>query len=302
MSRYLILLSCLCLLSCKVKTEQQGDKPLVVCSTSIIADCVQEIAGDDFEVVSLMGAGVDPHAYNPRPTDVEQLEQADVIIYNGLHLEGKMASLFSDLAKRSSVIAVSNHFPKNKLILADPSTNTHDPHIWFATEDWLIALEGVTEELGEKYPEKATQLKERFKVYREKVMVEMKGWKDKIAEIPEQQRVLITSHDAFHYFGKEYTIKVKALQGVSTTQEPGVRDVMELVDFITENHIKALFIEHSVSPKSLQAVRESCKSKRHKVAVGGTLYSDALGNSRGKAGTYIGMLNENIITICKGLK
>lgn len=302
MSRFLILICILLLVSCKVKNEHQGEKPLVVCSTSIIADCVKQIAGEDFEVVSLMGAGVDPHAYNPRPTDVEQLEKADVIVYNGLHLEGKMAGLFADLGKRSSVIAVADYFPKSHVILADKATGTADPHIWFATEDWLTALEGVTKELGKNYPEKKQALMKRFQAYKEQVLKQAAEWKRSIAEIPEQQRVLITSHDAFHYFGKEYSVKVKALQGVSTTQEPGVKDVIELVDFITENHIKALFIEHSVSPKSLQAVRESCKSKGHQVAIGGTLYSDALGSKGGKADTYTGMLQENISTICKGLK
>ena len=302
MSRFLILCCILFLVSCKVKNEQNDEKPLVVCSTSIIADCVKQIVGDDFEVISLMGAGVDPHAYNPRPSDVEQLEKSDVIVYNGLHLEGKMAGLFEDLSKRSPVIAVADYFPKNHIILVDKATGTADPHIWFATEDWLKAMEGVTEQLAKQYPEKKKMLMERYKTYKEHVLEQAKTWKKRIAEIPEKQRVLITSHDAFHYFGKEYSVKVRALQGVSTTQEPGVKDVIELVDFITENHIKALFIEHSVSPKSLQAVRESCKSKGHEVAVGGTLYSDALGSEGGKAATYTGMLQENISTICKGLK
>lgn len=302
MFRYLILCSVLLLVACKVKNEHHGEKPLVVCSTSIIADCVHQIAGDDFEVVSLMGAGVDPHAYNPRPSDVDQLEKADVVIYNGLHLEGKMAGLFADLGKRSPVIAVSDYFPKNHLILAEKNSGTYDPHIWFATEDWLSALEGVVKELSRLYPDKEKKLKERFRAYKEEVTKQAAEWKKTIAAIPQKQRVLITSHDAFHYFGKEYNVKVKALQGVSTTQEPGVKDVIELVDFITDNQIKALFIEHSVSPKSLQAVRESCKSNGHEVAVGGTLYSDALGSKGGKADTYTGMLAENISTIYKGLK
>lgn len=302
MFRYLILFCVLTLAACKVKNEQQGEKPLVVCSTSIIADCVKQIAGDDFEVVSLMGAGVDPHAYNPRPSDVDQLEKADVIVYNGLHLEGKMAGLFADLGKRSPVLAVSDYFPKKQLILVEKNTGTYDPHIWFATKDWLTALEGVIKELARLYPEKEKELMERYHAYKMEITEKAASWKQTIAEIPQKQRVLITSHDAFHYFGKEYDVKVKALQGVSTTQEPGVKDVMELVDFITTNRIKALFIEHSVSPKSLQAVRESCKSKGHEVAVGGTLYSDALGSKGGKADTYAGMLAENISTIVKGLK
>jgi manganese/zinc/iron transport system substrate-binding protein len=286
-------------LSCRIQTDKP-EKELIVCSTSIIADCVKEIVGDQIEVVSLMGPGVDPHAYNPRPSDVKYLNNASVIIYSGFHLEGKMAELFERLSERKKVIEVAHYFDQSAKIEAD--TGIIDPHIWFRATAWIDAFEPITLELIDLFPAKSKQFDTNYQSLKKKVYVISKEGKKQLEEIPIESRVLITSHDAFHYFGKEFGIEVKALQGISTTQEPGVKDVIELVDFIVKRKVKALFVEHSVSPKAIQTVIYSCKRKGHLVQVGGLLYSDALGEKQKLGGSYFGMLQHNIQTILLGLK
>jgi len=299
-----VILSLLWILQgCKVDPKQQtNERAIVVCSTSIIANNMQVILGEEFDVRSLMGPGVDPHSYNPRPSDVQLLQNADVIVYNGFHLEGKMADLFHQLAQSKPTFAVADYFPENQKISASKSNNVVDPHIWFTPESWLKSVGKVAYKLAELYPQNADGIKKRLELYQKKTLEEMSAIKNELATIPIEQRVLITSHDAFHYFGRYFDIEVRALQGVSTTQEPGVRDVLELVDFIVNRKIKSIFIEHSVSPKSIQAVIESCNAKGHKVKIGGTLYSDALGAPNSDGGTYIQMIRHNITAISEGLK
>lgn len=287
---------------CKVNTEQQEGKALIVCSTSIIRDCVQRIVGDSIEVQSLMGPGIDPHSYNPRPSDIGLLDQATVVVYNGLHLEGKMAELFETLGKRKTVYAVADGIPPSELIHTDLKAGTVDPHCWFDVQTWMKGMANITEQLAKKYPEKAALFRANFKQLQTETENQRVLLRAQLQTIPEAQRVLITSHDAFHYFGRSLGIQVKALQGISTTQEPGVQDVINLVDFIVDHHIKALFVEHSVSPKAIETVVESCAKRGHKVSIGGTLFSDALGDAGGPGGTYVKMLQSNVQTIVKGLK
>ncbi|HLP56339.1 MAG TPA: zinc ABC transporter substrate-binding protein [Fluviicola sp.] len=301
--KQLVIVGCIVTLfsGCKIDEKKQQELH-IVCSTSITRDCVQEIVGDVCEVKSLMGPGIDPHSYNPRPSDVSLLNDATVVIYNGLHLEGKMAQLFHDLGERKTVFCVADGISKNRLISTDPSSGAIDPHIWFDTESWLQGLEQVTEDLCKAYPKYSTGFRANFKRFREEteqLTVELKA---EMQTVPRKQRVLITSHDAFHYFSRCFDIEVSALQGISTTQEPGVQDVVNLVNFIVNRRVKALFVEHSVSPKAINTVMESCQRKGHHVRVGGTLYSDALGDSQSKGNTYLNMLRHNVHTIIKGLK
>jgi len=298
----LLALTAVLLTGCKVSNEKDGKTIKIVCSTSIIRDCVQEIVGDSIEVKSLMGPGIDPHGYNPRPSDVSLLNNATVVIYNGLHLEGKMAELFEQLGKRKTVLSVASGISKKDLIITDPTAGTVDPHIWFDTDAWLSGLEEVTNDLCRKYPEHAQQFKANFKRFSGEVKALRISLKEQLKAVPDEQRVLITSHDAFHYFGRSFGVEVRALQGISTTQEPGVRDVVNLVSFIVDHRIKALFVEHSVSPKAIRTVMESCEKRGHHVRIGGTLYSDALGSPGSPGGTYTRMLQHNVSVIIKGLK
>jgi manganese/zinc/iron transport system substrate-binding protein len=292
----------LVLWGCKIDPYREKRELEIVCSTSIIRDCVQEIVGDSIHVKSLMGPGIDPHSYNPRPSDISLLNNATVVIYNGLHLEGKMAQLFEELGKRKTVLSVASGISRDKLIVTDPKTGITDPHIWFDTKIWLDGLEQIVKDLSEAYPKYKKRFETNFRSYRRKVEQEQQELREALKVIPEQQRVLITSHDAFHYFSRCFDLKVRALQGISTTQEPGVQDVVNLVNYIVEHNVKALFVEHSVSPKAIRTVIESCQRKGHRVRVGGTLYSDALGDANSSGRTYLLMLEHNVNTLIKGLK
>lgn len=294
------ILICFCILfSCKVKQTKENEK-LIVCSTSISADCVRQVVGNKLTVKSLMGPGVDPHTYNPRPSDVVLLNDARLVVYTGFHLEGKMAELFSRLSERKEVVSFQLDFPKNKVLYTDGITP--DPHVWFDTDSWVNSMNGIVDKLVDLYPEYELEFRENFYKFLVKVRKNTKELKQRLSEVPEEQRVLITSHDAFHYFGRTFDIQVKALQGVSTSQEPGVRDVIDLVDFIVEHRVKAIFVENSVSPKALKSVLSSVERRGYHVKIGGTLFSDALGSKGSGADTYIGMLRHNVNTIKEGLK
>lgn len=291
---------CICIVTgCKVKQTKENEK-LIVCSTSITADCVRQVVGDKLTVKSLMGPGVDPHTYNPRPSDVVLLNDARLVVYTGFHLEGKMAELFGRLSERKAVISFQLDFPKDKILYTDGITP--DPHVWFDTESWVHSMNGVVDKLVDLYPEYELEFRENFYKFLLKVQNKTRELKLTLSEIPKERRVLITSHDAFHYFGRTFGIRVKALQGVSTSQEPGMRDVVDLVDFIVKNDVKAIFVENSVSPKALKSVLSSVERRGHHVKIGGTLFSDALGSKGTGADTYIGMLSHNVNSIKEGLK
>ncbi|MGV3612412.1 MAG: metal ABC transporter solute-binding protein, Zn/Mn family [Fluviicola sp.] len=291
---------CICILfSCKVQQKKENEK-LIVCSTSITADCVRQVVGNKLTVKSLMGAGVDPHTYNPRPSDVVLLNDARLVVYTGFHLEGKMAELFSRLSERKEVISFQLDFPKNKVLYTDEITP--DPHVWFDTDSWVHSMNAVVDKLVELYPEYELEFRENFYKFLVQVQKKTSELKGKLNEVPKEQRVLITSHDAFHYFGRTFDIRVKALQGVSTSQEPGVRDVVDLVDYIVEHRVKAIFVENSVSPKALKSVLSSVERRGYHVKIGGTLFSDALGSKGSGADTYLGMLSHNVNSIKEGLK
>lgn len=288
----------LLVLSCKNNNSER--KNLIVCSTSILADCVRNIVGDKLEVESLMHAGVDPHTYKARPRDVELLNEAHLIIYTGFHLEGKMAGSFKKIQNRKHVFALQESFSSKQIIFADEITP--DPHIWFDVLSWTNSLQMLTEQLGDLYPQFQDEFHRNYMTFKKKAENLTTKMKVELQKIPKKNRVLITSHDAFHYFGRTFDVEIKALQGVSTLQEPGIKDVMDLSKFIIENDIKAIFIENSVSPKVLQSVLNSVNNKGHKVVVGGTLYSDALGEDGSGAETYLGMIEYNVKTISKGLR
>ncbi len=297
MKHLLVLIALIGLFGCT--TAEKRTKPLIVCSTSIIASCVQEIVGPDYEVVALMGPEIDPHSYNPRPSDAILLEDADVIIYNGFHLEGKMAELFHNLDQRKTVISIAEYYPKEVRIVVDDQ-GAVDPHIWFDPCAWFTGLAGVEEELELKYPKDANNFQRNLNAFGLHLSAEYQTLKTKLAEIPYEQRVIITSHDAFHYFARAFNCQVRAIQGTSTTQDPSVQSLLQLQNYIVKHKIKALFVENSVNPKSIASLIENCSAKNHEVKIGGTLYSDALGRKR--ATTYIDMLNENVTTIYNALK
>lgn len=292
-----ITLSCL-FYSCTLQSEKQK-KQTIVCSTSIIQDCVKEIVGPEFNVKTLMGANIDPHSYNPRPSNIEALISANVIVYNGFHLEGKMPAVFEKLKSQHHVLAISDFYPKNVSIKVEE--HAYDPHIWFHVSAWVEAMGKIKNQLVKIYPEYKLTFEKNFTTWSKKCIRTSKFWKRKLKEIPEKQRTLITSHDAFHYYGNEFDVNVKALQGISTVQEANPRDLVRLIDFIHKNEIKALFVESSVNPKTIQAVVRAVKAKGGSIKIGGMLYSDALGLKGSSADTYIKMINYNSRQLYKGL-
>lgn len=274
----------------------------IVTTTGMIADAVKNIVKDSAEVIALMGSGVDPHLYKATQGDLDRLMNADIIFYNGLHLEGKMGDVLEKLARQKNVVAVANKIEENRLIKNASFQGSFDPHVWFDVSLWKEVVNNINQTLiladtvrAEFYAANASEYLNRLDSLHLAVYQE-------IRTIPEPQRVLITAHDAFSYFGNAYNIEVKGLQGISTVAEYGLRDVSNLVDFIIKNKIKSVFVETSVSERSIKAVVAGVNERGYKVNIGGSLYSDAMGAENTPEGTYIGMVDANVRTIVNGLK
>lgn len=302
----LLLATTLILCACSQPTKNSyidnAKKPTVVTTTGMLADLVKNVGGDSVHVQSLMGPGVDPHLFKATQGDLSTLRQADIIFYNGLHLEGKMGEIFQKLGQLKTVVAVAENLPTNKLFENADFQGNYDPHIWFDVALWSEGIAIVRDYLiridsssAEYYINNATAYLSELTSLHEEVT-------DKLSLIPEEQRVLITAHDAFNYFGRAYNMEVRGLQGISTLSEFGLRDRVELVDFIIERRIKAIFVETSVSKKNIEAIIEGCMQKGHQVHIGGSLYSDAMGEPNSDAGTYVGMVRANVATIVSSLQ
>jgi len=300
-SNVIVLLLLVFFFSCG-NEEQKRTKPYVVTTTGMIADAVKNITDTLFEVEALMGPGVDPHLYKTKQSDTKKLMEADVIFYNGVHLEGRMSETLEELAKSKTVFAMSDGIMESRLIKSSNFVGAHDPHIWFDVKLWMGAVNYAKHQLQKLYPQYKDIFQKNYDAYMKKLQELNDYAQSEIASIPEAARVLITAHDAFGYFGRAYNIKVRGLQGISTASDYGVNDRIRLVNFICENKIKSVFVESSVSPKSINAIMEDCAAKGHVVKKGGELYSDAMGTEGTVDGTYIGMVQHNVNTIVKGLK
>jgi len=271
----------------------------VVATTGMIGDLVKYIGQDKVELKTLMGVGVDPHLYKATQGDLRRLQRADVIFYNGLHLEGKMQDIFEKMARKKPVYAVTENFDKKKLITFGQA---HDPHVWFDVLLWLKAGQQVLEKLIANDLENQDFYTKNAKQYLAK-LEQLDTWvKQKIQTIPDSQRLLITAHDAFGYFGQAYGMEVKGLQGISTATEFGLHDIKLLKEIIIQRHIKAVFVESSVPKKFLQSLVAGIKEAGQDLKIGGELYSDAMGLSGTPEGTYIGMVKHNVNTMVGALK
>ncbi|WP_046755914.1 metal ABC transporter solute-binding protein, Zn/Mn family [Kordia jejudonensis] len=297
---FLIILT---IISCKTEQKSKDGTFQIVTTTTMITDMVQHIGGDKVNVQGLMGSGVDPHLYKASEGDVTKLFNADVIIYSGLHLEGKLEDIFEKMRKQQKkTIAVSDAVDKSGLIGSEYFASSYDPHIWFHIGYWKQATQFVVDELKKLDPEHAADFEKNGQIYLEKLDVLAKEIKAIIETLPVEKRILVTAHDAFNYFGKLHNFEVVGLQGLSTATEAGVQDVQKLANFIIEKNIKAIFVESSVPKRTIEALQAAVKSKGHEVAIGGTLYSDALGNAGTEEGTYIGMYKYNVQTIVNALR
>jgi|SRR5690554_3488359 len=302
--RYLFLFISLLffLSSCHERKVELNDKPLIVVTTSLLADAVHNIVQDSATVQSLMGAGVDPHLYKASLGDLEKLMKADYIFYQGLHLEGKLGEVLDKLGRTKKVIALVDEIPAQMIRMVDKEGDVPDPHIWFNVKIWKEVVLTACEKLSAQMPSSASYFESNTAAYIKKLDSLDNYIAAEISLIPENKRVLITSHDAFNYFGSEYHIEVKGLQGISTLSEFGLRDVSDLVKMIIERDIQAVFVETSVSSKSLNAVVAGVHERGKEVRIGGILYTDALAEPGSAEGTYIGMMEYNVNTIVKALR
>ncbi|MDC1327025.1 zinc ABC transporter substrate-binding protein [Ulvibacter sp.] len=300
MKNILYLLISLAIISCKNASEESG-KLKVVTTTSMLTDLVKNIGGDLIEVNGLMGAGVDPHLYKASEGDVNKLFQADIIFYNGLHLEGKLVDVFEKMAKTKLTVSLGGSLDKNELIGSEYFVSNYDPHVWFNIQFFKQFGDRVAETLAANDPVNAKKYQENTALYQDKLDALEVEVKAIIATLPKEKRILVTAHDAFNYFGKAYGFNVVGLQGLSTATEAGVQDVRRLSQFIIDNKVKAVFIESSVPRRTIEALQEAVLSKNHDVGVGGSLYSDALGNAGTIEGTYVGMFRANVKTIVEAL-
>ncbi|AWB45890.1 manganese transporter [Paenibacillus sp. CAA11] len=285
-------------------TRTDQDHPIQVTATiGMITDVVEEIGGDEVKVIGLMGPGVDPHLYKASQGDIRKLDQADLVFYNGLHLEGKMTEILEKLENKKPVIAVSKNIDPSLLRSGKDTGGTeYDPHIWFNVKHWVSAAQTIEQALSAYDPQHAGMYQANADAYIKELEELDKEIQDKIAQIPEEGRVLVTAHDAFGYFGDAYHIKVMGLQGISTAAEYGSKDVGALRDFLVEQRIKAVFVESSIPTKSMEAVIAGAKEKGHDVRIGGELYSDSMGDPGSEADTYIKMVRHNVDTIVEALK
>ena len=300
----LILILSIFLISCNGNDKSHENKKLkVVATTTMITDLVKKIAGDRVELKGLMRAGVDPHLYKATEGDMNLFLNADLVFYNGLHLEGKLVELFEKMSKRgSNLFAISDGIDKSMLISSSDFANNYDPHIWFDIGIWKKAAEYVAKKLADVDNSNKDYYFSNLKTYLKELDSAENVIKQKVNELPKEQRILITAHDAFNYFGRAYGFEVKGLQGISTLSEASVFDVQNLANFIIEKNIKAVFVETSVPMKNIEALRQAVKSKGQEIKIGGEIFSDSLGNTDRPEGTYIGMMIHNVNTIVNSLK
>ena len=240
--------------------EAASGKLNIVATTGMIADALENVVGEHARVEVLMGPGVDPHLYKATQGDLKRLMEADAVFYNGLHLEGKMGEVLEKLGQMKPVVAVADQLPKTALINSSDYANAYDPHVWFDVSLWSRVVGTIGEEMGQIDPEHREDYQRNTRAYRQQLDTLHQWVAQTLKTIPEQQRVLITAHDAFEYFGRAYDVEVRGLQGISTVSEFGLRDVTELVTFISSRGIKAVFIESSVPAKALEAVVEGVSS------------------------------------------
>ncbi len=279
----------------------QGQKIKTVATTGMIGDLVKNIGGEHVELKVLMGPGVDPHLYKASEGDVAKLQDADIIFYNGLHLEAKMAEIFEGMKGKKRTVAVSDGIPRDQLLSPQEFKGQYDPHVWFDVTLWMKAAQTVKEQLIAHDPKNAESYEKNAEQYLQKMDEVHQYIAQKAASVPERQRVLITAHDAFNYFGRQYGFEVKGLQGISTAAEAGAKDVQDLAQFIADNQIPAIFVESSVPERNIRAVQDAARAKGWEVAIGGSLYSDAMGDEGTFQGTYQGMVSANIDTITSAL-
>lgn len=304
---FLILLVALALVACG-EAGVTSDVPIgerqvnIVATTGMIGDVVENVGGERVSVATLMGPGVDPHLYAASEGDVTRLREADIVFYNGLHLEAQMANVLDRMGESGSrTVAVADAISQDSLLAPPEFEGFYDPHVWFDVSMWMQTVEVVRDALSELDPESSDIYEQNADVYLAQLQELHDYVLQQAARVPEQQRVLVTAHDAFNYFGQAYGFEVRGLQGISTASEASTADVQDLARFIAEREIPAVFIESSVPQRNIEAVQAAVRAQGAEVRIGGELFSDAMGSADSPEGTYVGMVRHNIDTIVSAL-
>jgi manganese/zinc/iron transport system substrate-binding protein len=273
----------------------------VVTTVGMIRDVVQNVGGDHVHATGLMGPGVDPHLYKASEGDVRRLFRADVVFYGGLHLEAKMAEVLEEMGGRTRVVAVTDGIPRDRLLAPPEFEGSFDPHVWFDVKMWEMTVDTIASTLAAADPANAAAYHRNAAAYHARLDSLDAYVRAQAARVPRAQRVLVTAHDAFNYFGRAYGFQVRGLQGISTASEAGTGDVQALAEFIARRRIPAVFVESSIPRRTIEAVQEAVRDRGWEVRIGGSLYSDAMGDPGTPEGTYDGMVRHNIDTLVGAL-
>lgn len=278
---------------------QNDNRPFVVTTTNLIHDVVRNVGGDDIRTVSLMGPGVDPHVYRATPRDFHKMERSDLVLYNGLYLEGRLSEILDRLGDQSR--AVTGTIPREKLIDATDFGGAYDPHVWFDAKLWTYVVKDVRDALTKLLPEHEEDFARRAYEYVKELRALHAYAEKRIQDLPQERRIMITAHDAFRYFSRAYDIEVRGLQGLSTATEFGIQDVTRMVSLIIERGIPAIFIETGVNTRAIESVVAGVRRRGYEIQIGGKLFSDSMGAMDTPEGTYSGMFRHNVDTIVTAL-
>lgn len=299
MQRLKWIIVCFGLLTATASAEESFQ---VAATIGMVGDVVRNVAGEHAEVMVIVGSDVDPHLYRPTRSDVVKLQRSDIIFYNGMMLEGKMGDVLVRMARRGKpVYAVTEEIAdRGDYVILDEEESL-DPHVWMDVGGWMEAVKVIEKGLSELKPGLADHFQQQAKSYLKQLTRLDAYAREVLSSIPENQRVLVTAHDAFSYLGRAYGLEVKGIQGLSTESEAGLRDIENLIDFLVSRNIPAVFVETSVSDKNVRALVEGCRARNHHIVIGGVLYSDAMGKAGTYEGTYVGMIDHNVTTIARAL-
>ncbi|MFC0217123.1 metal ABC transporter solute-binding protein, Zn/Mn family [Pseudochelatococcus lubricantis] len=273
----------------------------VVATTGMVADAVRSVGGEHVDVHALLGPGVDPHLYRQTSSDIAAATRADVVFWQGLHLEAQLQEFLERLGQRKTVIALGEQLPRDRLLKNDQNAALPDPHVWFDPHLWKGVVTAARDELIRLRPEARADFEAGAQAYLAEIDRVADYAAKVLASVPAQSRILVTAHDAFNYFGRAYGYEVRGIQGISTESEAGLKQVEDLVQLIVDRGIGAIFIESSVSDRNVKALVEGAAAKGHKVVIGGELFSDAAGEAGTYEGTYVGMIDHNVTIIARAL-
>lgn len=274
----------------------------VVTTTNFITDTAEQIGGDRVRVTGLMGAGVDPHLYRAQAGDVRTLQEADVVFWNGLELESKMAEVFTELGETRPVVAVSEAIPPERRLPAGTTGTEYDPHTWFDPTRWEFAARAIADAYRRADPHGSAYYDQRLKTFLGALRDLDAYARQRLAAVPERSRVLVTSHDAFGYFADAYGFDLAPIQGISTQAEATTADIQRVAGVIATRQVRTVFVESSVPRQTIEAVLAAARRQGREAGIGGQLYGDNAGERGSPQGSYVGALRHNVDLIADGLR